>query len=49
MSNCQKVKLNTDLLKQWHEYLYANSAVEIKLNEIKSLIKNGENLIKGAS
>jgi hypothetical protein len=40
--NSQKVQLNTDSLKPRHEYLYKKIVVELRLNEIKSTIKNGE-------
>ncbi len=42
----KKAQLNTDLLKQRHEYLYKKVVVWLKLNEIRSVIKMGEILIK---
>jgi hypothetical protein len=36
-SNWQKVRLNTDLLKQRRVYLYTNANGKLKLNEIKAI------------
>jgi hypothetical protein len=36
------VQLNTDLLKPRHEYLYKKGMAQLKLNEIKRVITNGE-------
>ncbi len=36
------MQLNTDLLKQGHQYLYKRMMAWFKLNEIRSMIKSGE-------